>query len=491
MKDPLHNIFHQPVNRFVAWSGIMAIVYMGLLPGILFAQEGTFPTDQPTNFGTTPVFDVVACNQKCEVIKRECAANAGTDNGIFEMCSAKAVECYNACAKQSGTLPPPITTVPDVKPQFQPPQGPSPEACLKEKCEPLKRECLAKAGEDKEAMVRCEQMVGQCVSSCQAPNQQQGGFQQGMPGGNFQQQQGDFKPQGEIQQCQLDRIKKQMLQSSRQLAKIKTRVTALAKKGVKIPQELTGAFAKVDDIMAKVKAAEDCQALVELEIGDVMEETGEIIREQLPNLERLSQLTKIYGRVDKQIKTFDKYLVQDKALAKRSKVDINDAVAAFEADLVKLKEAYAAAKAKIGAGEVEDGFGMLESDVFDAMDSVGEHHGIIQQIGRLSAGISQADREIRNNQRQLDALKKAKKEIAEAQGILDDGKAKIAELKTAAAAKPIDPDTVLGLLQEMEDIRDRFAQALNTLKGIKETEEIDTGITFTAPPEFNLDLGGL
>jgi hypothetical protein len=469
------SIMHRRVHGFIAWSGLLSLTYFIMLPAVLFAQTGTFPGEQAVP-QPQPFNDQQFCAQKCEGEKQQCAAAAGNDPTVLESCTTRAATCYEKCKQVLPTpaLPPQGQSTQPQQPQF------SPDQCLKEKCAPLKEKCLAEAGADNDAAAKCEQMVGSCTSACASGNfnfQGQAPDNRGFQGPDFRGPNSQEHPGGkEGQQCQVDRVKKQMTQGLKSMASIKARVAALAKKGVKIPEELTKALASIDELSAQIRDAKDCQTLMDLEIGDKLQEAGEVLREQLPNLERLANAKTIFARVDRQIKQFERYLAADKKVAAKSKIDLNPEISAFESDLGKVKAAYASAKAKIDGGDVEGGFDDLEADVFDAFDGLGEHHNLIQQIGRLSTTISQASNQIKSFQAQLDALKKRGKDTAEAQGILDEGKAKLEEMKTAVKAQPINTDTVFDLLQALEDIRDRFTDALNDLKGIAEVKDVDQGL---------------
>ena len=402
---------------------------------------------------------------------------------------------------------------------------PDPSMCIRERCEKLKADCATKIAVDATASAQCEHAVNECVSACQHPQQQNSNLQPFVKGDqNFQLNPDGQPPQGmpkeeprhagsrdsgerampgsedqkgqspemeakmkEHQRQGLEKAKQGMSNFGKQLSRIKARIAALEKKGIKAPAELSEAIAKADEILAKVKAAESFDEIGDA--GDSLHEVGDVLQEQLPKLERLANLPKIYARIDKQIKLFDRQLAADKLLAKKSKIDLTEVVADFDAALTKTKEAYAAAKAAIAAGDVDGGFSMLEQDVFESMDGVGEHHAVIQQVGRLVATISQANLQIKQYQRQLDNLKRAKHDTAAAQAILDEAKVKHAELKTAALIKPIDPDAMIGILQELEDIRDRFMDALNKITGTEEKSSLDEGLQV---PSFQIpDLGGI
>jgi DNA repair exonuclease SbcCD ATPase subunit len=397
-------------------------------------------------------------------------------------------------AQDMGTFSPSSdTATTQQKPQFAPPpSGGDPQQCINDRCVRLKQDCIAKVGDNKDAMAQCERAVNDCVASCQgrppmpndADKQRQFSGDGVKPDGfpEKSQEQMDAKMQ-EMQKRQLDIMRKQIGGFAGQLNRVKARVAALAKKGVAAPQELTDALARADELVATIKAAESPEDVdhVETEMHDI-EET---VREHMPNLERLANMSKIYARVDKQIKLFDKQLAADKSLATRSKIDINSAVSDFETALASLKGAYAAAKAAITAGDIDEGFEMLENDVFDAMSDINRAHAVIQQIRQLQTTIKQGERDITTFQKQLDRFKKQAKDTAAAQTLLDEGKAKLAELKIAAAAKPLDTESIADLLDTLGDTKAAFMDALNDLKGVAQVSDIDQGLVIP-----KLDISG-
>ncbi|MEK9152094.1 MAG: hypothetical protein AAB692_01890 [Patescibacteria group bacterium] len=311
-----------------------------------------------------------------------------------------------------------------------------------------------------------------------------GGQQQG---GQFGPQGGQFGPQGDRmggpnqggemdakqKEALMKKVKKQMIGFSQKLVSVKARIAKVEKKGIKAPSELVDAVAKAEDTIKKIQAAETPEELADVTEG--LQDVVQIIQEQMPNLERLNNLPTIYKRVSQQLSKFDRLLAADKKAALKSKIDLTKEIADYEASLNEVKAAYADAKAKIDAGDIEEGFQMFEDSVFGAMDAVGEHHDNITQIRQLTTTMRAVDREIKANQTRLNQLKK-KNDVSSAQAVLDEGKAKLAELKAAAAVTPVDTDAVFDLLQELADIRDRFTEELNNILGVETKSDLDTGL---------------
>lgn len=461
---PIH---HRDVHIAVALIAIAATTIVGSVPVMMFAQETIAPPpqEQPQQPlpPPQPMFDLGQCNAKCEELKTSCLAQLPPDDPTAgEKCSSAVGQCLTACTQQSQQSGFPNQGAPMPPGGFQPGQGGfQPQGGFPQQ------------GGFQPGQGGFPQQQG--FQPGQGGFPQQGGFQPGQPGQPGGQM--NFGPDEEqmkkMQEQGLKQMKQAMTRFKSQLAKMKKRVAQVEAKGITVPADLKTAIATATDLMAKVESAETFDDVSE--IGEELRGAGETIGEQMPNLERLANLSTIYRRIDTEIKKLDRMLVSDKALAKRSKVDLSAAVADFENALAEIKTAYANAKAKIAAGEVEDGFGILEDNVFGGFDEVREFHDAIVQIGRLQTTLKQIDRELAQQQTTLNRLKKKKLDTADAQKILDEGKAKSAELKTLAAAKPFNSEAVFDALGELADLRDAFMEAINELQGITETAEVDTG----------------
>lgn len=414
------------VQPFVAWTAVLGMVYVGIMPSMILAQQETQTAPPPTQMQSPP---------------------PPPPDSIIQ---------------QGQFTPPPTGSSGQFQPQ-PPPDG---------------------------------QFQPQPGQFQQQPQQGQFG-QQPPQGGQF----GPGERQGpseeemekrmqEEQKKMLQRMKRDMLRFGGEIKRIKARIAVLQKKGIKVPEELVAAITKAEEMIEKIKAAETFEQIEELNLQEVMPEISEAMQEHLPNLERLANLTQIYSRIDRQVRLFERQLTADKNLAKRSKVDLSDAVADFENALNKVKGAYALAKSQIASGAVEEGFEQLESEVFALLEEAGEFHQAIQQIGRLSTTLAQIARTVTQAERDLARIKG--KDTTEAKAIIAEAKAKLAELRGAAAAKPIDPEAVFDLLEQLEDLRDRFNDALNELRGIEEKSDLDTGLQIheVNVPLFGDSLGG-
>lgn len=77
-------------------------------------------------------------------VKEACYRAAGVVASEMDKCSAAAGACYQACGSAGTTA----------------------DACLKERCRAVTKECLAGTGDSAEALAACEKRIGACVSEC-------------------------------------------------------------------------------------------------------------------------------------------------------------------------------------------------------------------------------------------------------------------------------------------------------------------------------------
>lgn len=368
----------------------------------------------------------------------------------------------------------------------------SPDSACVQKCAEAGKGCFDQSNGDPAVQQGCQETAKTCMSQCGptsgpgngfpgAPNGEMPGssFGNGMPPGgpNGGRQGGPDEAQiRAMEEAGLKQMKKGVAGFAKQIVKIKARLAVLLKKGVTAPQSLTDALAKADETLAQVRAAATPDDLDMSTVASDLQDVSEVIQEEMPNLERLANLPKIYARIDKQIASFDRMLAADRKLAASSKIDITAAVDDFAAALAGVKANYASIKEKIAAGETDDGFDALQTDVFDSFQDIGALHGRIQQIRQLTQTVRQGDRQIAQYQSQLNRLKRQGKDTAAAQAALDDGKAKLAELKVAAAAKPLDEENVFELLSGLDEARNAFLDELDALTGTATPREVDAGL---------------
>lgn len=282
------------------------------------------------------------------------------------------------------------------------------------------------------------------------------------------------------QKIQLQQMKKQMGQFANQIKRIEKKVAGLQAKSVTIPTALSDALAKANALIAQINNATSMSELDDADVPSAMSDIGQTLQEELPNLDRLANLPKIYNRIDKQIAQFNTQLRTAQKLALTSKIDLTDALTDFSNGITTLTSAYSTAKAQIASGDIENGFTNLEENVFNVIPDVAQFYQAIQQIRKLQSSITQISRQLSQGATAISRLKRKGEDTTALETVLADAKQKFADLKTLASAKPFDASAVFDVLNALTDDQQQFQEELDTLTGASDEMAIDAG----SPNEF-------
>ena len=231
-------------------------------------------------------------------------------------------------------------------------------------------------------------------------------------------------------------------------------IAKLAKQKVIVPAGITANVEKVKAIIVDIKSGKTENAE---DIFDAMQELDQD-RGQLEMLARWPQTVK---EMDRELKNLAREMKRAKTIVDRlSKkgMDLSEVYDEFGAAVNKMKETRAAAVAKMEAGESEDAFETVQNDFFGQMEDTWQGHKIIMTMSNFGQFNTDFTRGIAQAQRQIKALERKKIDTAGLKDLLAQAKDKGAEVKEMFKAKPIDPDSVMAVLEELEDLRQEFDQ---------------------------------
>lgn len=241
-------------------------------------------------------------------------------------------------------------------------------------------------------------------------------------------------------------------------------IAKLAKQKVTVPADIATNLEKVKAIIADIKSGKMEKAE---DIFDAMQELDQN-RGQLEMLARWPQTLK---EMDNQLKNLNREMKRAKTIVARlskKDMDLSEVYAEFVAAFDKIKETRDAAVAKMQAGESEDAFETVQNDFFGQMEDTWQGHKIIMTMSNFGQFSADFTRGIAQAQRQINALARKKIDTAELKNLLEQAKAKGAEVKEMFKAKPIDPDSIMAVLEELEDLRQEFEQTMAELTGVEE-----------------------
>ncbi len=240
-----------------------------------------------------------------------------------------------------------------------------------------------------------------------------------------------------------------------------------AKQKVAVPQEVTDTLAKIKEMIGKIKNAQTWDEVEAAGLED-MQDMFQKLDESRQQLEVLARWPQTLKQVDRELKRLTTELKKTKTLAVRlvkKGVDVSGLAAEFEAAVGKLKSVRDDAVAKIGAGQSEEAFDLLENEFFGQMEDVWEFQQVIMMMSNLGRFASDFKRGINDAQNQIKRLQRQKLDVTELQDLLNQGKAKGNEVLALMKVKPIDQDAVMAGIQELENLMQEFEGKMEELTG--------------------------
>lgn len=282
------------------------------------------------------------------------------------------------------------------------------------------------------------------------------------------------------QQQQLKDMKRGLNQFIRSMNSVRKQVTSFRKRGLEIPEELSAALAKVDEIAEKIKNAQTPEEIEE--VPDMVEEIVQVVQEWMPKLPRLMAIPRMLKEAEKQITRLERAYASDERKAKNSKIDLSGPLADFRAAIDKQKALLEEIKGQV-KDDPEAAMDRLEEEFFGNLDNVWEHERTIQMLLNLKRAITQIPREMKNDERLIKNLKRQKIDTTELEAILAEGKVKFEELKSLLAAKPIDIDAVIEVMEAMMELKQSFGDKVEELTGGNEYMPM-----MPEPKEFKMNI---
>lgn len=261
----------------------------------------------------------------------------------------------------------------------------------------------------------------------------------------------------------------------------------LGKCGVSLPEELTGALDKSDDVVKKLDAAKTADELEDI-VGDV-EDVGSVMQEWGPKLGDLFRICEMMKRSDADFKRMQRDVNRVVKLANvaKKKIDLSEMADGLEQALAKLKEVKDSAKA-LAKTDPEEALTKLEDEFYGEFETLNNARQEIETVLNVTKGIRSAKSEVKRYTSQLKSLKRnEEKDTSELEADLKDVKQKIDELESFMKQKgKKSADEIIELVEELFDLREKFFDKLNELRGGSEFRpKIKAGQSF----DFRLPEG--
>ncbi|MBI4262701.1 hypothetical protein HY624_04210 [Candidatus Uhrbacteria bacterium] len=281
---------------------------------------------------------------------------------------------------------------------------------------------------------------------------------------------------------QLGRMQREVKNLERGVKEFKKRLAILTKQKIAIPQAISDAIAKVENIVATIKTAKTW-AEVEAVGGEDMWGAFQELEEHRQQLEMLSRWPQTLKQLNSQLKNLDRELKRSKTIVDRlakKEMDLSRAYDEFKAAVDELKAARDRAGAAVAVGNAEEAFDTLENDVFGRMEEVWGFSRRIQTMENLGRFKSQSQQGIADAQRQINNLKRKKIDTSELEDLVSQAKEKRAEVLALLNDKDVEPEDIFSAMQEMDEIRQQFEGQVSELTGQGEKMPWEEG-----PQQFN------
>ncbi|MDO8599743.1 MAG: hypothetical protein Q7S02_06585 [bacterium] len=237
------------------------------------------------------------------------------------------------------------------------------------------------------------------------------------------------------------------------------------------------ALAKIKEVIAKVKTAEDPE-----ELQDIMMDLPEHFdgaRELVEMCHRLRELPRITKQLSSEVKRIEREIKSVTAQVKRSKLDLTDQLNDITAGLTAIKATLTEVGQVKTAEDFDDAMEKLES-LRETFDELQEKIGAVRGVLNIGRGIIDAKREIRNAERLVTSLKRRKVDTTALTAIITEGKGLVAEIESLGKQKPLDPDAIHEKFEQLEDLGSRADEMIAKLQG-KEIRP-STGPQFSRSP---------
>lgn len=259
------------------------------------------------------------------------------------------------------------------------------------------------------------------------------------------------KRQKEMEARGLEQMKRGLRMMEKNVAQMKKAFDRSASKGVSVPAECTAAIGTLQTLIDGLKAATTMDEVQSLNPEDAQDQF-QILNECRQKIEMLGRIPQILRRVDSEIKKMERMWNRAKT---KAPADAADAVADGDAILAEIKTARSKVNDMFKNGDVEDLQGTLEDEVFGRFDDLGGAIQRIEAVKNARRFFSEAPRRIRDAERVIARMKKAKEDTTDLERLLGEAKAQLATLK---GMKPGSDEFQEGI-DRLAEIGQEFAQA--------------------------------
>lgn len=270
---------------------------------------------------------------------------------------------------------------------------------------------------------------------------------------DFEAQEAKMEAQRQAQmEKQFAQTKKQFSQMGRMLNSVAKRIATVEKQGVKAPAELTEALSSAKSALAVILKAKSFEDDGVQEAMSTLQESGDVMREGMQQLEMLSQMPKMFKQAAYEIRKLESSLARTEKSAAKLKIDVSGPLGEFRDAVAKIKTGYSNAQSLAASGDADGAVEALRSEVWDNLQDTYQYPAMIQALSNVKKYVSTFDRFIVKA-----ARNKAVLADSEASASLQEMRSLVAELK---AIKKPDPEELHALVNEIFELQSQVQDVL-------------------------------
>ncbi len=292
-------------------------------------------------------------------------------------------------------------------------------------------------------------------------------------------------------------VKRNIKQLQSQLKSVDNMAKKLTKANITIPSDIAGSL---ENVRAFVKAVSSAKTWSDIEAAgfgeDGMVDMGEFfepINESRQIIEQLTRWPQTEKETTRQITQMTRELKNGKRFVtqlEKKGIDVSDMYATWEESFNPLKSAVDEARRLARAGSVEEAFEKLESDFFGSMDDFWQNQRVFMMMTNLSQFPNQFKRGLADAQRVISRAQKKKLDTSELTDLLNESKAKGAEVIVLIKARPFDEEAVMSVMMELEELKGSFENTAGELLGEEDRMPWEQGSQGGGPGGPGMGPGG-
>ena len=334
------------------------------------------------------------------------------------------------------------------------------------------------SGNGTQGMMPGDKNDGRFMKGTGGPGQGQGSGMGGPSDEDFKKmEEKQEKQEQEQEQRQLKQMKQGMGRAVQPLKMMQTQIKRLEAQKITVPSDIKEFVRTIEQALSSVQSAttfDDAQQAME-----TMQDAQQDFEDHFQTIQKLGNWKRIQSQSKSDIRRLESMLKRAQANAKRKgALDMSDPLNELSDAIIGLKATVEKSNALMTEGKADDALDLMENDFFGKMDDSQDIQQTLDILGNLSGYLRKAPAELKRMKADMSRLKRGKISTEEADDLLTQMERKLAEVKTLAAAKPIDTDALIDavddgskLMEEFQELRDKLAGATSSNDALFDVNE--------------------